>query len=635
MIFLIMGVSGSGKTTIGTLLAKRLNLPFYDADDFHPEANIVKMRGGVALVDEDRKDWLYELGQNMKEWDKNGGAVLACSALRESYRHILAPSPAPKITWIYLEGSRSLLLERLKARKGHYMPPELLDSQLEALEKPSYGLHVNIANSPDEIVEQILQKVQDMESLSEFGLIGMGVMGKSLALNMAEKGVKVSIYNRHVAGKEENVAKNIVTENPSVSDMVGFDYLPAFIESLQRPRKILLMILAGAPVDQQIEALLPLLEEGDIIIDGGNSFYKDTNRRTRFLEERGIHFVGTGISGGEEGARKGPSLMPGGSRVGYQEVGRYLELIAALDKNGNPCAAYIGPDGAGHFIKMVHNSIEYAEMQVLAEAYYFLRYCLEISPEEIARIFGDWQLNGLGSYLLEITIDILQTREGGELLLDLILDQAEQKGTGGWSVGAALEHGVPYGPLTEAVAARSLSALKKNRVEASKLYQQVTGTTQGDKAIPIKRLREAYQATRIINHEVGFQLMRQVSDDYDWQLNLSEIARIWTNGCIIRSELMEELVEIFKGEKSILTAPSIVEGMKVSQAGFSTTVATGLQHGFALPVMSSALNYFLGYITADSSANLIQAQRDYFGAHTYRRKDSPADQYFHTDWKRI
>ncbi len=633
MIFVVMGVSGSGKTTIGSLLAERLNLTFYDADDFHPEANVVKMRGGQALEDEDRMDWLHELGLQIKEWGKGDGAVLACSALKENYRYLLAPEPAPKITWVFLEGSRELLMERLRGRKGHYMPPELLDSQLKTLERPSYGLHVNVDNTPDAIVDEILKKTEDMKSLSEFGLIGMGVMGRSLALNMAEKGVKVSIYNRHVAGKEENVAKNIVKDNPSVSDMVGFDDLPAFVQSLERPRKILLMILAGAPVDQQIEALLPFLEEGDVIIDGGNSFYKDTTRRTKLLQERGIHFVGTGISGGEEGARKGPSMMPGGSQKGYEAIARYLNLISAPDKNGMPCTAYIGPDGAGHFIKMVHNSIEYAEMQVLAEAYYYLRYCLQTPPEEISRIFTGWQTGGLGSYLLEITIDILQKKEDGELLLDKILDQAAQKGTGGWSVGAALEHGVPYGPLTEAVSARSLSSFKKARVEAAKLYRHVAGNTEGDKSILIKRLTDAYQATRIINHEVGFNLMRQVSDDFEWNLDLSEIARIWTNGCIIRSELMEELVAVYATEKGLLTAPSVVNRMTEYQAGFAATVATGLQHGFALPVMASALNYFLGAITADSSANLIQAQRDYFGAHTYKRKDRGADESFHTEWK--
>jgi 6-phosphogluconate dehydrogenase len=325
--------------------------------------------------------------------------------------------------------------------------------------------------------------------------------------------------------------------------------------------------------------------------------------------------------------------MPGGSKQGYEQVARYLDLIAARDKAGMPCAAYIGPEGAGHFVKMVHNGIEYAEMQVLAETYYLLRYFLKLTPEEIVDVFRSWQAGELASYLLEITIDILQKKEDGELLLDKILDQAEQKGTGGWSVGAALEYGVPYNSLSEAVMARALSAMKAIRVQASQLYLQQTGSPQLDREEFIRSLKNAYQAARIINHEIGFNLMRQVSEKHQWQLNFSEIARIWTNGCIIRSVLMEELAELFKTEASILTAPPVVSRMKTWQPDFCGIVGQGLQQRFALPVLAAALNYYLGYTTADSPANLIQAQRDYFGAHTYQRKDKPAGEYFHTNWK--
>ena len=632
MIFIIMGVSGSGKTTVGRLLAQELKLPFYDADDFHPQSNIDKMSQGIPLQDEDRIEWLEELALNIRKWEKDGGAVLACPSHKEKYRQILQSGASSTVTWVYLEGTKALIRERLESRKGHFMSAALLDSQFAALEKPSYGLSMSISLSPEEIVQQILKQMEKMKSLSEFGLIGMGVMGKSLALNLAGKDVKISIYNRHVPGKEEGIAENIVQENPGLP-IEGFDDLKDFLTSLERPRKILLMIMAGAPVDSQISELLPFLEEGDVLIDGGNSYYKDTARRTEALAEKGIHFVGTGISGGEEGALKGPSMMPGGSKEGYAQVKKFLEKIAARDQNGNPCTTYIGPEGAGHFVKMVHNSIEYAEMQVLAEAYYLLRFYTSCAPEEIAKIFTEWQNGGLGSYLLEITIDILLKKEGDELLLDKILDQAEQKGTGGWSVGAALEYGVPYSSLTEAVTARSISSFKERRVEASHLYQHGVGQLEGDREAFIKRLRSAYQATRIVNHDIGFRLMQEVSDRHKWELNFSEISRIWTNGCIIRSELMEELSEIFKTEKEILTAPSIVERMKDFRKDFALTVAEGMVGEYALPVLSAALTYFLGSISADSPANLIQAQRDYFGAHTYRRKDRAGDQYFHTIWK--
>jgi 6-phosphogluconate dehydrogenase len=636
MIFIIMGVSGSGKTTVGIQLASALGLPFYDADDHHPETNVNKMSEGIPLTDSDRQRWLEQLAADMRQWEVGGGAVVACSALKESYRKILQPpGSVTPYTWIYLEGSPALIKERLAARKGHFMPPVLLDSQFEALEKPNYGLHLNVAQPPEEIVRQIIKKVEDMNPLSEFGLIGLGVMGSSLALNLAGKGVPVAMYNRHVAGKEEGVARKVIEANSDIGSMAGFDDLREFIQSLKRPRKILLMIAAGA-VDYQLDELLPLLEEGDVLIDGGNSFFKDTARRARLGAEKGVHFIGAGISGGEEGARKGPSIMPGGSPDGYKQVEPYLELLAAKDKNGQPCTTYIGQEGAGHFVKMVHNGIEYAEMQLLAETYALLRFYLGCAPEEIVQHFTQWQEEGLRSYLLEITIDILQKKEGDALLLDKILDQAEQKGTGGWSAGAALEYGVPYSPLTEAVMARALSAMKKSRVKAAALYEQ--NKQEAGKQKPANRtafiaaLKGAYQATRIINHQIGFSLMKEVSKEEGWELNFSEIARIWTNGCIIRSELMEELSEIYKAQEELLSAPSIVSRMQDYRQGFAYVAAEGLQAGVALPVLSAALNYFLGYITANSPANLLQAQRDYFGAHTYRRIDKPGDAYFHTQW---
>lgn len=630
MIYIVMGVSGSGKTTIGIRLADQLKLPFYDADDFHSLVNISKMKQGVPLTDEDRFHWLVELSENIVAWRRNGGAVLACSALKETYRTIL--KSVPDITWVYLDGSRDTIINRIKARHSHYMPPVLLDSQLEALEKPAYGIHVDISLPPDQIINKIMNKIKEIIPMAEFGIIGLGVMGKSLALNLAAKNIRVAIYNRQVPEKEVDIAKTILAENPTFKNMSGFDDLEEFVQTLEKPRKILLMIYAGA-IDAQLETLAPLLDQGDVVIDGGNSFYKDTTRRTNLLAEKGIYFVGTGISGGEEGARKGPSIMPGGPIQGYELIAGYLELIAARDKFDQPCSTYIGPDGAGHFVKMVHNSIEYAEMQALAEAYYLARYYLQLSPEEIASIFSEWQAGGQDSYLLEITIDILKKMEDGELLLDKIQDQAEQKGTGGWSVGAALEHGVPYSPLAEAVMARAISSKKAKRVKAAESYGHQLGHSHADKEDFLYSLKKAYESTRIINHEVGFNLMKEVSDQLEWELNLSETARIWTNGCIIRSELMEEMVNIYQSHSSLLDAPQIGSALKANQESFAEVISQGLKNGFALPVMSAALNHFLGYITADSPANLIQAQRDYFGAHTYQRRDAQQGQYFHTTWK--
>lgn len=633
MICIVMGVSGSGKTTIGQLLAHSLRLPFFDADDFHPPSNISKMQRGEALNDLDRQDWLKRLSANIQEWEKDRGAVLACSALKEAYRIKLESIPRTKLRWIFLEGDKALIQQRLKARSGHFMHPDLLQSQLEALERPDYGIHVNIGLTPKELVHQISTELKAMNTLSEFGLVGLGVMGKSLALNLAEKGIRLSLYNRHAPGIEENVAKSIVDEHPGLGHMQGFDDLARFISSLERPRKILMMITAGPVVDMQIEALLPLLDAEDVLIDGGNSFYKDTARRARLLSERGIEFVGTGISGGEEGARTGPSLMPGGSRKGYELVKHYLELIAAKDKRGLPCTTYVGPEGAGHFIKMVHNSIEYAEMQLISECYQLMREYLQLEPEVIADTFQEWQQGPLNNYLLGITTDIMRFKEGDDLLLDKILDQADQKGTGGWSVNAALEYGVPYGPLAEAVMARALSSHKEIRMKASAIYEHQTALFQGDYEEFLAQLKGSYQACRILNHHTGFALMREVSDRENWLLSFGEIARIWTQGCIIRSELMEELVEIYKEDKELLLSPAIVKQLKSDWSGFVAVVTEGLRSGISLPVLSSALNYYIGFQTAQSSANLIQAQRDYFGAHTYRRMGGGEKDYFHTEWE--
>ncbi|WP_339655279.1 gluconokinase, GntK/IdnK-type, partial [uncultured Salegentibacter sp.] len=387
-VYIVMGVSGSGKTTIGKLLAKELNLPFYDADDFHPSENVEKMKNGIPLQDEDRKGWLAILAENIQKWEQGDGAVLACSALKEKYRQQLTSIPEEYLKWIFLSADFEVILERLKARKGHYFKPELLTSQFETLEEPQYGLRVNVNTSEENILKEIMTKLKAPKA--EIGLIGLGVMGKSLALNLLSKNINVSVFNRQVPGLEENIAKNFVQENAEKYTFQGFDDLKEFVSSLNRPRKVLLMVNAGAAVDAVIESLLPFLEKGDIITDGGNSHYKDTWRREKMLREQGIHFIGCGISGGEEGALKGPSIMPGGSAEAYKQMGPLLEKIAAKDKTGNPCCTHIGPDGSGHFVKMVHNGIEYAEMQLIAETYHFLRFYTNSKPKAIASLFEAW-----------------------------------------------------------------------------------------------------------------------------------------------------------------------------------------------------------------------------------------------------
>lgn len=634
-----MGVAGAGKTTVGRQLAGALGRPFYDADDFHPAANVAKMRGGTPLTDEDRRDWLAALAAGLREWAAAGGAVLACSALKESYRAGLQAATPTPLRWVILDGEPALIAARLRARPGHYMGAGLLDSQLAAFEKPAYGLHLPIGAPPAALVAQILAYMKTEETApAEFGLIGLGVMGKSLALNLTEKGVRMALYNRHVPGKEEGVAQQVAAENAGLGALAGFDDLPAFVAALARPRKILLMVTAGAAVDAQLAELQPLLAPGDVLIDGGNSHYHDTARRTRQLAAAGLHFVGTGVSGGEEGARRGPSLMPGGPRVGYELVAPYFELLAARDPRGAPCTAYLGPDGAGHFVKMVHNGIEYAEMQLLAEVYQVLRH-LRAPAAEMTTILGGWQADEeLSSYLLGITINILQVKEGLEegagLLLDHILDQAGQKGTGGWSVQAALDYGVPASILSEAVLARLLSAHRPARLQAAAHYPAPPApeVAAAERQRLIQQLKTAYQAARLLNHASGFQLLQAASDEEGWALSLSEVARLWTSGCIIRSGLMEQLRPLLHGPDDLLLASPIVARLQAARADFAALVGWGLGRGVALPALSAALNFFLGAITAQSPANLIQAQRDYFGAHTFRRTDRPAGESFHADW---
>ncbi|MGR3809708.1 NADP-dependent phosphogluconate dehydrogenase [Jiulongibacter sp. NS-SX5] len=621
MIIFVMGVCGSGKSTIGDALAQKLNIPFFDGDDFHPQENIDKMSKGEPLNDNDRAGWLAALNAKAKE-EKN--AIFACSALKETYRTILFEG-LTNGHLVYLKGSYELIDKRMKARKNHFMPPGLLDSQFATLEEPTYGIQTSIDQSPDLIIKDIMNQLT--ADKQEFGLIGLGVMGKSLARNLAGKGFKLALYNRFVKDSEEKVAEKFIEEFDVFNEAKGFEDLKAFVNSLARPRKIFLMVNAGKITDYVIEDLKPLLEEGDIIIDGGNSHFKDTERRIDELAKNGLHFVGSGVSGGEEGALKGPSIMPGGHQEAYEKIAPYLEAIAARDARGNACCTYIGKGGSGHFVKMIHNGIEYAEMQLIAESYALLRYVNGLSPEAISGVFDEWMKAGLSSYLLETSQKLLLKKEGEDFLIDLILDKAGNKGTGSWTTVVMAELGIPATMISSALFARYISSFKDKRTQYTAHFN---AETKSGNPINVEALKEAYALARLVNHQQGFELIKRASDEFSWELNLSELARIWTNGCIIRSELMEGLIgQLKEGTDFLLNTPNIT-----AQLGSLREVAvTAITSGVSVPCHLSAVDYLNAHLYNHHTANMIQAQRDFFGAHTYKRVDDPNGPSHHTIWE--
>lgn len=606
-----MGVAGAGKTVTGQLLSTKIGIPFFDGDDFHSVQNKEKMKAGISLNDEDRIPWLNSINTFVKQQIFLNGAIFACSALKEMYRVKLIDGIS-NAYWIFLDGDYETLHQRLIARSNHYMPASLLKSQLETLEVPKNALKLNINYSPDIITENIIKYIAS----SKLGLIGLGVMGKNLALNFASKGIQLSVFNRHVADKEVDIAKKIVEQNIELQYAKPFDNLNQFIQSLELPRKIILMVSAGTAIDELLSELLPLLNENDIIIDCGNSHYSDTATRMEVLRKKQIHFIGAGISGGEEGALKGPSIMPGGDLSGYNFVKDLIESIAAKDKNGNPCCTYIGPDGAGHFIKMVHNGIEYAEMQLLAEIYIILQKGLQLNPDQIAFIFSDWNKGELQGYLLQITIDILHKKEGDKWLINDVLGVALSKGTGRWATQAAVNLGTPAGMMTAALFARFNS--EKNSDIQSAFTQKEIKTDSFD----IDELAKAYQLARIVNHHQGFEMIKLASSQYEWNINLNEVARIWTNGCIIRSTLMENFSDM---NLTYSTNQHFTKLAKIT--------TTAMQYGLAVPALCEAVIFLNTLNSDDSSMSLIQAQRDYFGAHQFIRKSDPEKKQIHVDWK--
>jgi len=470
-----------------------------------------------------------------------------------------------------------------------------------------------------------------MKNKADIGLIGLAVMGENLVLNMERNGFTVAVYNRTTEKVD-----NFINGRGKGKNIIGCHSIEELVSSLESPRKIMLMVKAGKPVDDFIELLIPHLEKGDIIIDGGNSHFPDTIRRTKYLEEKGLMFIGTGVSGGEEGALNGPSIMPGGSPKAWQFVKPIFQSIAAKVEDGTPCCDWVGENGAGHFVKMVHNGIEYGDMQLITEAYQIMKDLLGMNADEMHQVFKEWNEGELQSYLIEITRDILAFKdEDGQPLVDKILDTAGQKGTGKWTVIASLDTGTPLTLIGEAVYARSLSALKDDRVEASKILSGPKPKFEGDKTAFIEDLRKALYAAKLVSYAQGYVLMKYAAKEFGWNLNYGGIALMWRGGCIIRSSFLGKIKEAFDKNpelNNLLLDPFFKEKILSSQEAWRRVVATAVTNGIWIPALSTALNYFDGYRNDRLPANLLQAQRDYFGAHTYERIDKPRGQFFHTNW---
>ncbi len=464
---------------------------------------------------------------------------------------------------------------------------------------------------------------------ADIGLIGLAVMGQNLVLNVESRGYAVAVYNRTAERTREFIEQR--TEGRKIQPAYSVEEL---VESLQKPRRIMIMVKAGSPVDAVIEELVPFLEKGDILIDGGNSFFQDTIRRSRALADRGLLYIGTGVSGGEEGALHGPSIMPGGQPEAYQAVEKIFTDIAAR-VDGEACCTYIGADGAGHYVKMVHNGIEYGDMQLIGEAYVLMKDALGMSHQEMHRSFADWNRGDLGSYLIEITADILSKKdpETGEPLVEMILDKAGQKGTGKWTSQSALDLGIAAPTIAEAVFGRCVSAVKEERLEAASVLSGPGAAFHGDREEFIESIRRALYASKICSYAQGFALMRAAAQEYGWKLNMGEIAMIWRGGCIIRARFLGKIKEAFDRNlelSNLLLDPYFSRIVLDNQDRWRQVVSTALQMGVPIPGFASALCYFDAYRSERLWANMVQAQRDYFGAHTYQRVDREGT--FHTDW---
>ena len=466
----------------------------------------------------------------------------------------------------------------------------------------------------------------------DIGLIGLAVMGENLVLNIESRGFSVAVYNRTVSKVDRFVGGSAQGKN-----IKGCHSIEELVASLKSPRKVMLMVKAGKPVDDFIDQLIPHLDRGDIIIDGGNSHFPDTIRRTKYVEEKGLLYIGTGVSGGEEGALKGPSIMPGGSPDAWPHVKPIFQAIAAKVADGTPCCEWVGSDGAGHYVKMCHNGIEYGDMQMICEAYMLMKNILGMSPDEMHGIFAEWNKGELDSYLIEITRDILAKKdpETGMPMVDVILDTAGQKGTGKWTSQSALDLGIPAQTVAEAVFARTMSAIKEERSAASNILSGPEPSFDGDRDEFIEMIRKALYASKICSYAQGYQLMRAAAVEYGWNLDFGNIALLWRGGCIIRAQFLGRIKEAFDKRPDLpnLLLDSYFKGViEETQNAWRKVVAAAAENGIPVPAFSSALAYYDGYRTERLPANLLQAQRDYFGAHTYERVDRPRGEFFHTEW---
>ncbi len=470
-----------------------------------------------------------------------------------------------------------------------------------------------------------------MDYKADIGLIGLAVMGQNLVLNMEDHGFSVAVYNRTTSKVDD-----FIQNEAAGRKIIGAYSLPELVSVLKTPRRVMLMVKAGSPVDDMIEQLIPLLENGDIIIDGGNSNYEDSIRRAKYLESKRFLFIGTGVSGGEEGARFGPSIMPGGSPQAWPHVKDIFQSIAAKVEDGSPCCDWVGQGGAGHFVKMVHNGIEYGDMQLISEAYHLMKVVVGMPYEEMSAVFAEWNRGKLDSYLIEITRDILAYKDkNGSPLAEMILDSAGQKGTGRWTAINALNLGIPLTLIAEAVLARSLSALKAERVAAADILKGPVAAFEGDKKAFIEDIRQALYAAKIVSYAQGYMLMRTAGQEFGWDLNYGGIALMWRGGCIIRSAFLGEIKTAYDKNPeltNLLLDPYFSNEVQSAQDAWRRVVAQAVMQGIPAPAMSSALAFYDGYRHERLPANLLQAQRDYFGAHTYERVDRPRGEFFHTDW---
>lgn len=621
MFIIIMGVSGCGKTTIGKLLAQRLGSPFYDGDDYHPPENVAKMAAGIPLDDEDRSRWLGTLAtliHNKSATDEDG--VIACSALKKTYRDGLRKSGRKQVRFVYLRGSYEVILARMQSRGKHFMRPELLQSQFAALEEPDGILTIDITLSQQEIVQKILEQI--VETKYSLGILGLGVMGRSLAQNFMRNGYPPIGYD-------------VVLNLPEDVDISVANSPKDLVEALTPPRTIFLMVPAGLPVDAAVTSLKPHLGEGDLIIDGGNSYFADTAQRVKQFEQSGLYFIGMGVSGGEMGALWGPSLMPGGSRAAWGRVRTMFEAMAAKAEDGEPCVAWMGPGGAGHYVKMVHNGIEYGDMQLIAEIYDLLHRGAGIANLELAEIFDHWNQRELSSYLVEITANILRKidEQTGQPIVDLILDEAAQKGTGKWTSQSALEIGVAIPTINAAVESRLLSAIKQERAVAARVLGSVKKYA-GNKEKLIAAAEQALYASKITSYAQGLSLLKMASQEYSWEIDLSQAVSVWRAGCIIRAALLGEITYAYRRSPdlpNLLLDQAFREAILSRQAAWREVVQTAVGAGIPMLATSASLAYFDAYRSERLPANLTQAQRDYFGGHTYRRVDREGS--FHTQWE--